>query len=176
MSVFLDLRINLRNQRKRQTKCQSLLQPRDRKHTNKFDRSEELRWRSSLVHEPTCNISIAWDLQLQHLTKRYLLLLENKTVGCWSYLLIYSEGKKKKGEGGGSTVSQWKFSNWLSSNLVLHGGATHLSSRARYPPSKQQLWTISQLANAKHAMTPKESNLKLFHAESLRERTLDCFS
>lgn len=56
---FLDLRINLRNQRKRQTKCQSLLQPRDRKHTNKFDRSEELRWRSSLVHEPTCNISIA---------------------------------------------------------------------------------------------------------------------
>lgn len=83
---------------------------------------------------------------------------------------------KKKGEGGGSTVSQWKFSNWLSSNLVLQGGATHLSSRARYPPSKQQLWTISQLANAKHAMTPKESNLKLFHAESLRERTLDCFS
>lgn len=50
----------------------------------------------SLVHEPTCNISIAWALQLQHLTKRYLLLLENKTVSCWSYLLIYSEGKKKK--------------------------------------------------------------------------------
>jgi len=104
------------------------------------------------------------------------LLLKRRTLGCWSYLLIYSEGKERRG---------WRF--YCLSVEIQQLVIFQLSTPERsHPPQLQSKIPTEQAAAVNYlsacqcqirdAVTQKEEEPDVINAESFEEGILDYFS